>query len=130
MPKAQILQGTRWGRVECIGRTSRKVVWYDSDNMSNESTVPFLILRCDCGKKFEERVDWFKGKRASPDCGCGIALKLEPKINISLQLPVETARWAKLIASHAGVNLSQWIRDLMQARIDEHKAKSGIVGEK
>lgn len=115
--KVPIQIGARWGRVECTGVKEREFVEYDEFNMENTGKYDFLQFLCDCGKRFEVRWDLWKGKRAAKDCGCGIALVLEPKFTITVQLPLPMARQARIKAEQAGNGLSQWVRDQIQKGI-------------
>jgi len=123
--KPEITVGMRWARIECIKVTEREFEEFESEyGTSVEIRRRVYVLRCDCGKQLERKVNEWPGKRAVPDCGCGISDSREGKEAALVYMPLPMARAAKQAAREKGNGLSQWIRDQIQKGLDEHNKRN------
>ncbi len=115
--KAVLQVGDRWAKMECIAIINKEHVWYDGSFQSS-AMRDFYIFQCDCGSKpVEVMVAIWKGKRSTPDCGCGISNSDEGKKAVMVAMPVSMARQVELISRNSG-GVSQWVRDCIQAGLD------------
>lgn len=116
--------GENFGAMTVIDLSIREDSFF-IDGIEFEQNFKFYVLKCDCGKVKEFRADRFLGKRKTQDCGCGRGWMREPKEDLLLRIPVTLANRARALAKQSGGNLSQWIRNAMQERLDRIDKNEG-----
>lgn len=116
--------GEHFGSITVLDMNMREGSSFQ-DGIEIEQNFKFYLLKCDCGKTWEVRADLFLGKRKTQDCGCGRAWSGELKEDVLLRVPATLIARSRAAAKQEGGTLSQWIRNLMQKRIDEIDKNKG-----
>lgn len=120
------VKGEKWGAVECVDvcKAERQMWGRGADNepyVAETYTVNVLVLKCECGKRFEVEKKGFLGRRRTQDCGCGAAgLRRGKKVLMLTYMPTPLLNLLKRYAAkHYNGNVSEAVRRVLEEGVGD-----------